>query len=123
MTDEPRQAPAGAPRTLPLLAAALAVAGCAGVVQEMAPPPPPTVADTPSEARAPDGSYISWVEHLIDAEDVNGGVPIRGGDGIVMADLDADGFEDIVTAQEDSNHLRVAFGTGDPDRWVLRTIA
>lgn len=82
-----------------------------------------TVADSPSRARAPDGRFISWVEHLIDAEDVNGGLPIRGGDGLALADLDGDGFVDIVTAQEDSNHLRVAFGSADPDAWVLRTIA
>ena len=87
------------------------------------PAPPPTVAETLSQARAPDGQYLSWVEHLIDAEDVNGGVPIRGGDGLALGDLDGDGFEDIVTAQEDSNHIRIAFGTGDPDRWVLMTLA
>lgn len=40
-----------------------------------------------------------------------------------MADLDGDGFMDVVTAQEDSNHLRVAYGSADPDVWVLRTIA
>ena len=85
--------------------------------------PSSTVAETPSQARAPDGHYISWVEHLIDAEDVNGGVPIRGGDGLALGDLDGDGFEDIVTAQEDSNQIRIAFGTGDPDRWVLMTLA
>lgn len=82
-----------------------------------------TVADTPSRAQAPDGQYISWVEHLIDAEDVNGGEPIRGGDGLVMADLDRDGFLDIVSAQEDSNQLRVAFGSADPDIWELKTFA
>ncbi|MFZ8932024.1 MAG: hypothetical protein ACO2ZC_12365, partial [Pseudomonadales bacterium] len=67
--------------------------------------PSPTVAETPSQALAPDRQYISWVEHIIDAEDVNGGVPIRGGDGLALGDLDGDGYEDIVTAQEDSNHL------------------
>lgn len=91
---------------------------------EPAPPAAePTVADTLSRAQAPDSTYISWVEHLVDAEDVNGGEPIRGGDGLVMADLDRDGFLDIVSAQEDSNHLRVAFGSDDPDVWVLKTIA
>jgi len=82
-----------------------------------------TVAATPSDARAPDGSWISWKEHLIDSEDVNGGVAIRGGDGIVLADLDRDGYLDVVTVQEDSNHLRVAYGSADSDKWVLRTIA
>ena len=110
--------------SVPLMSAgALALSGCQRPAPIPVPSVPETVADTPTDARAPDGQYISWVEHIIDAEDVNGGVPIRGGDGIAMADLDGDGFEDIVTAQEDSNHLRIAFGTGDPDVWVLRTIA
>lgn len=82
-----------------------------------------SVSGTPSAARTTDGEYISWIEHVIDDEAINGGLPIRGGDGIALVDLDADGFEDIVTAQEDSNHLRVAYGTGDPKRWVLRTLA
>jgi hypothetical protein len=84
---------------------------------------PLTVAATPSEAVARDGSYISWVEHIIDAQDVNGGEPIRGGDGLVMVDLDRDGRLDIVSVHEDSNHLRAAFATQTPDKWVLRTIA
>lgn len=99
------------------LALALGLSGCAE------PPPPPTVAETPTRAQAPDGQYISWVEHIIDAEDVNGGLPIRGGDGLALGDLDGDGYEDIVTAQEDSNHIRIAFGTGDPHRWHLMTLA
>lgn len=82
-----------------------------------------SVAETVTQAKAATGHYISWVEHIIDDEEVNGGTPIRGGDGIAMADLDRDGFEDFVTAQEDSNHLRVAFGTGDPKSWILRTLA
>ncbi len=82
-----------------------------------------TVADSPTRAITPEGQYISWKEHVIDDEAVNGGIAIRGGDGIALGDLDRDGFQDIVTAQEDSNHLRVAYGTGIPDRWVLRTIA
>ena len=84
---------------------------------------PLTVAETPTNAIAPDGKYISWEEHLIDAEDVNGGIPIRGGDGIALTDLDQDGYQDFITAQEDSNHLRVAYGSHDPDQWALRTIA
>lgn len=84
---------------------------------------PLTVAATPSDAVSADGRYISWVEHLIDAEDVNGGVPIRGGDGLVFSDLDRDGRLDIISVHEDSNHLRVAFATASPDKWILRTIA
>ena len=84
---------------------------------------PPTVADTLTAARAADGSYISWKEHRIDDEGVNGGVPLRGGDGLQMADLDKDGFEDIVSVHEDNHYVRIAFGTGDPDKWVLATLA
>jgi hypothetical protein len=81
-----------------------------------------TVAETPTRARAADGSYISWREHLIDDEAL-GGVAIRGADGLKMADLDGDGFEDIVSVHEDSNHIRLAFGSDDPDHWQLATLA
>ena len=101
----------------------LCLASCAGTANRTEPPAPLTVADTPTRAKAPDGTFISWKEHLIDSEDVNGGVPIRGGDGIAITDLDQDGHPDVITAQEDSNHLRVAFGSQTPDRWALRTIA
>ncbi len=69
-----------------------------------------TVADTPSAAKTPGGRYISWVEHLIDGEDVNGGVPIRGGDGLKLADLDLDGHLDVISVHEDYVHARIAFG-------------
>ncbi len=82
-----------------------------------------TVADTPTRATTPDGRHISWREHRVDDEALNGGVPIRGGDGLAMADIDRDGILDIVSVHEDSNHLRIAFGTADPDRWELVTIA
>ena len=89
-----------------------------------APPPPelPSVADTPSTAVAADGRYISWAEHRIDDELLNGGTPIRGGDGLAMGDLDRDGIEDIASVHEDSNHLRLAFGTHDPNEWILVTV-
>ena len=82
-----------------------------------------SVADTPSEATTSDGRFISWSEHLIDDEQSNGGLPIRGGDGLVMGDIDKDGTMDIVSVHEDSDHLRIAFGTADPDRWELFTVA
>jgi len=81
-----------------------------------------SVADTPGEAVAADGLYISWLEHLVDDEQINGGTPIRGGDGLVMGDIDRDGTMDIVSVHEDSHHLRLAFGTQDPDRWDLITV-
>ena len=81
-----------------------------------------SVADTPTQAVTKDGQFISWKEHLIDDERTNGGIPIRGGDGLVMGDVDRDGMMDIVSVHEDSHHLRIAFGTSDPDRWELVTV-
>lgn len=81
------------------------------------------VAETPTNARTSGGEFISWREHRIDDADINGGVPIRGGDGIAIGDIDGDGMEDLVTAHEDSNHIRIAFADGPSDKWVLRTIA
>jgi hypothetical protein len=70
-----------------------------------------TVAETPTSARTSSGEFISWREHRIDDQDINGGVPIRGGDGIAIGDIDGDGLADLVTAHEDSNHIRIAFST------------
>jgi hypothetical protein len=88
---------------------------------------PPTVAATPVSATAANGQYISWVEHRIDDEGLNvgsgSGVALRGGDGLAMADIDQDGIEDIASVHEDSNHLRLAFGTGKPGEWELLTVA
>lgn len=113
-------------RSLLLGSAVLVTSACQSATS---PPPvamPPailTVADTPSDAQAPDGRYISWQEHTVDDEKVNGGLSIRGGDGLAMADLDGDGYLDIVSVHEDSNHLRIAFGTADPDTWINITVA
>lgn len=92
-------------------------------------PTPMDVASTPTSATAPDGSYISWREHLIDDEAL-GGVAIRGADGSVMGDLDRDGYLDIVSVHESDTeydgladgHVRIAFGSADPDRWELATL-
>jgi len=81
-----------------------------------------SVAETPSTAVASNGRYISWTEHRIDDEFLNGGTAIRGGDGLVMGDIDRDGIEDIASVHEDSNHLRIAFGTDDPNDWTSITI-
>ena len=92
-------------------------------------PPTADLASTPTGATAAAGSYISWREHLIDDEEL-GGVAIRGADGSVMGDLDRDGYLDIVSVHESDTeydgvadgHVRVAFGSADPDRWELATL-
>lgn len=83
-----------------------------------------------TQARSADGRYISWREHLVDDEGISG-VALRGADGLEVADLDGDGFDDIVSVHESDDvydgvpegHIRIAFGSSDPDSWELVTLA
>lgn len=82
-----------------------------------------SLSDMATEARSSvTGDYISFKEHRIDDEGLTG-VPMRGADGLAIADFDGDGHFDIVTCHEDSSHLRLAFGTDDPDTWETATLA
>lgn len=81
-------------------------------------------------ATSSDGAYISWREHVID-DQVEPGVPLTGGDGLVLADLDGDGHEDVISVHESDSiydgvgdgYVRVAFGNGSTGPWQNRTVA
>jgi hypothetical protein len=92
-----------------------------------------------TDAQSPNGDYISWREHLIDAVE-NAGFNLSGSDGFVMGDLDGDGREDIVSVHESDSeydsaktdptftappegHVRIAFASRDPDSWENITLA
>ena len=99
---------------------------------------PTAVGDTLTIAQAADGTYISWREHIVDDFAV-GGVPIDGSDGLTGGDLDVDGIMDVVSVHESDTtgaagysgqydnvadgHIRLAFGSEDPDQWTLATLA
>lgn len=89
------------------------LAACGGAAPEAGSP----VEAEPTAAQAANGEYISWHEHRIDDEGKSGGIELRGGEGVASADFDADGFPDFAAAFDQSGHLRIAYGSDDPDTW------
>ena len=98
-----------------------------------------TVDNRLSKAKSVSGEYISWREHIID-DPISAQVPFNGSDGLVLADLDLDGFLDIISVHESDSgydssryepslkvplegHVRIAFGSADPDEWLNITLA
>lgn len=94
---------------------------------------------TPTTARSADSNFISWKEHIID-DPVVAGFALSGSDGLVVGDIDRDGYADIVSVHESDSeydsseydpdyvpeaagHVRIAFGSANPDRWVNITLA
>lgn len=97
------------------------------------------VGQTLSQATSPAGEFISWREHIIDDPEL-AGFPLSGSDGLVLGDIDDDGFVDVISVHESDSeydsseydpdfvppiagHVRIAFASQHSDSWHNVTIA
>lgn len=97
------------------------------------------VGQQPTTAKSADGLWLSWAEHVIDSPEI-AGFDLSGSDGLVLGDVDGDGYDDILSVHESDSeydssvfdpsyvpdaqgHVRLALRRGDRASWHSITLA
>ncbi len=116
---------------------AATIAGCSEQTPKTSTATP--VGNSPSAAKTANGETIAWREHIIDDAEL-AGFALSGSDGLVVGDIDGDGWEDIVSVHESDSeydsstfdpdyvpdaegHVRIAFRQADSFSWENITLA